>query len=419
MNRSRCLLSARALSSLVLAAAVAQSAQAQTGQAPSLTYGAASSSVGIQWSSDFEAATAQAQSEGKLVLLHFWTTTCGPCRVLDSQVFNQPAVASAVHSGFVPVKVDANQSASLAQRFGITQVPTDVIVDAQGRVVDRMVSPSSPMAYVSRVRQAVAKSAAKPGADFQLAAAQSPYRQQVNNAYAGLNIPQTSQPAAAQAASMPQATSNPYAAPADRYAPTAVKPPTAPPVNPPTAQPQVNPYAAQPPAAQPPAAQPSVSGPPVAQPPVAQRPADHRPAVRPAAPPVVARTPAVPPGSPPLGLEGFCPVSMKRMQRWVKGNPQWGVLHQGRTYLFAGQAERDTFLRSPDVFSPVLSGVDPVALLETGRQVPGKREFGLEYANTVYLFSSEASLKQFCASPDRYAAGVRQAMSTGRGATIR
>jgi YHS domain-containing protein len=36
-----------------------------------------------------------------------------------------------------------------------------------------------------------------------------------------------------------------------------------------------------------------------------------------------------------------------------------------------------------------------------------------------YLFSSEATLQQFAANPERYAGAVRQAMNIERGRTVR
>ena len=43
---------------------------------------------------------------GKLIMVEFYTETCGWCRRLDSDVFPKPLVAEAIRP-FVPVKVDA------------------------------------------------------------------------------------------------------------------------------------------------------------------------------------------------------------------------------------------------------------------------------------------------------------------------
>jgi YHS domain-containing protein len=115
----------------------------------------------------------------------------------------------------------------------------------------------------------------------------------------------------------------------------------------------------------------------------------------------------------PLALKGHCPVTLCRQQRWQKGDPRWGAVHRGRTYLFAGPDEQRRFLADPDLYSPVLSGIDPVRLAETGDIVEGRRQHGVVYYEQIYLFDSEESLSKFWANPERYARRIRQAMEMG------
>jgi YHS domain-containing protein len=115
------------------------------------------------------------------------------------------------------------------------------------------------------------------------------------------------------------------------------------------------------------------------------------------------------PARPTMGLEGYCPVSLMNKQQWVAGNPQIGVTHRGRTYLFAGEAERQMFMADPDRYSPVAEGHDPVLAL-SGQMVPGNRRHGVYFRNRVYLFASDQSLNVFSQDPDRYAAQILEAM---------
>jgi len=119
----------------------------------------------------------------------------------------------------------------------------------------------------------------------------------------------------------------------------------------------------------------------------------------------------IPPGNPPLALEGYCPVSLTDKQRWVLGNPRWGARHEGRTYLFAGPEEQQKFLANPDRYAPVLSGLDVVQLVESTQMTDGRREFGAWFGGRVYLFSSEESYQKFSADPYRYINGLPQAVA--------
>jgi thioredoxin-related protein len=60
----------------------------------------------VPWARNFAAARKEAKATGKLIMLDFYTATCGWCKRLDSDVFPNPAVAQAMRP-FVPVKVDA------------------------------------------------------------------------------------------------------------------------------------------------------------------------------------------------------------------------------------------------------------------------------------------------------------------------
>ena len=123
-----------------------------------------------------------------------------------------------------------------------------------------------------------------------------------------------------------------------------------------------------------------------------------------------ARSGKLPAGAPPLGFDGYCPVSMRRNWKWTPGDPKYGAIHRGRTYWFAGPQEQQEFLARPDYYGPALSGVDPVLAIDHHQSVPGVRDHSLDYDGQFYLFSSEATLQQFTSNPERYASGVRQAM---------
>lgn len=114
-------------------------------------------------------------------------------------------------------------------------------------------------------------------------------------------------------------------------------------------------------------------------------------------------SPMQPRGNPPLALDGYCAVSLAEKERWVRGNPRFGVIHQGRTYLFAGPEEARRFYNDPDRYAPVASGDDIVILADHGQRVPGRREHGAWYEGRVYLFADETSYKKFAADPARYA----------------
>jgi YHS domain-containing protein len=115
----------------------------------------------------------------------------------------------------------------------------------------------------------------------------------------------------------------------------------------------------------------------------------------------------------PVGLDGFCPVTLAEQASWTEGRAQWGVQHRGRTYLFAGANEQQRFLANPDRYAPALAGDDVVLAFEAGNQIPGQRRYGVTYQGRIYLFSTLETRSRFAANPQAYASRVRLAENPG------
>lgn len=359
-------------------------------------------SEGMPWRTDFQAARAEAQQSGKLLLVHFWTESCGPCKLLEARVFAQPQVAVAISNEYIPVKVNANESPEIAQAYGVTRVPTDVIVTAQGQLVHSFVSPATPMEYVGLTTQVASAYRSQAGSAYAAAVAAAPAPA---STFAD-NKPTT--PTAPQQQASPNAAFAAYAASMQPQTPPAAS----------------NPYATQTqPTVQQQAAAPTQA--PVQQQPAPQQQmnpaamvAQTQPQAQPQASVVASAAPQLPPGSPALGFEGFCPVTMKNEWRWAKGDVRWGAIHQGRTYLFASAEAQKTFLTNPDAFSPVLSGSDPVAAVDKQQTVAGVREFAVEYEGRFYLFANEQSLEKFWSNPTAYAQGAQRVAAQPAGGSM-
>ena len=70
----------------------------------------------------------------KPVLLDFWATWCGPCRMIAPTVEEIAAERSDIKVG----KVNVDEQAQLANRYGIESIPT-VLIFKDGKLVERAV----------------------------------------------------------------------------------------------------------------------------------------------------------------------------------------------------------------------------------------------------------------------------------------
>ena len=70
-----------------------------------------------------------------LVLVDFWATWCGPCKMLAPTI---DAIATEYKERVVVGKVDVDESEALARRFGIMSIPT-LFLFKDGEVVEKLV----------------------------------------------------------------------------------------------------------------------------------------------------------------------------------------------------------------------------------------------------------------------------------------
>lgn len=415
----------------------------------------------IPWHRDLAAATQAALVSHRPVLVVCLAGSSESGAALTRDVFPAAETVALLTACFEPVCVDVDADPSTARGLGIAQVPTACIVDGQNRLLARFECPTAPAAFVAAASRAAqeAATAHATGAVTQVAA----IREQSD-------FVKQAAPVAAQPAASPWSTpaaAAPATAPALDFTPTEEPSlPAAPPAWPAEPATRPMPFATEPQAAASPRAaiEPGTAAPGATSPwlnapatgpapaAVAAAPAAAPPAAAPTAPPEpekqsassaffaalqkpftvfskpkaeaaaappsapspgtgITATPqpaatADPHGSMPLGLEGYCPVSLVDKGTWVEGRAQWGARHRGRTYLFAGAEQQQAFLAAPDRYAPALSGDDPVLACDSGKQVAGQRRYGVTYQSRTYLFSSPETRTTFAANPQRYTARV-------------
>lgn len=103
-----------------------------------------------------------------------------------------------------------------------------------------------------------------------------------------------------------------------------------------------------------------------------------------------------------LGLEGYCPVSVVTQESWIPGDTAITATHEGRTYRFAGAAEKRAFEANPDWYAPALGGDDAVLASRQGLVVAGKRAYSAAYKSRLYLFASPDTRTAFVTNPETY-----------------
>ena len=110
----------------------------------------------MPWQVNVETAQQLAAKTNRLVLIHFWAPWCKPCMRLEKEVFSRADTAKALEANFVFVKVNADEAPGTTRSFGVSSLPTDVIVTPQGRLVSQFQSPPTATQYITQLNQAAA-----------------------------------------------------------------------------------------------------------------------------------------------------------------------------------------------------------------------------------------------------------------------
>jgi len=84
----------------------------------------------------YKEAFAVAQAEGKLVFVDFYTSWCGPCKMMLKDVFPLKSVGDYCNDKFVMIKIDAEkgEGPELAKRYKVEAYPTFVVIDADEKI---------------------------------------------------------------------------------------------------------------------------------------------------------------------------------------------------------------------------------------------------------------------------------------------
>lgn len=103
------------------------------------------------WLLDYEKAVTKAKTEEKIILINFHGSDwCPPCMKLKDEVLSTDSFKELAESELVLVDADfprrtklpagqREHNEKLARQFGVEAFPTVVLLDSEGKVLDKMV----------------------------------------------------------------------------------------------------------------------------------------------------------------------------------------------------------------------------------------------------------------------------------------
>lgn len=96
-----------------------------------------------KWYYNIDEAAKIAAATNRPMMVDFMASWCGPCKMMDAEVF-QSARFKDVAKDFVLVKIDVDEQKSVAQRYGISAMPTVKFVRPSGDAFHEFVGYGGP-----------------------------------------------------------------------------------------------------------------------------------------------------------------------------------------------------------------------------------------------------------------------------------
>ncbi|SMO75155.1 Thioredoxin [Chryseobacterium rhizoplanae] len=87
----------------------------------------------------FKDIIAKAKKEKKLVFIDAYASWCGPCKMMEKNVFTQKSVSDYYNTNFINARFDMEkgEGRDIASKFGVRSYPTYLFLNGEGEIVSR------------------------------------------------------------------------------------------------------------------------------------------------------------------------------------------------------------------------------------------------------------------------------------------
>jgi thioredoxin len=88
----------------------------------------------IRWAKSWDAALKESRRTNTPIMVDFYATWCGPCKMLAEEIYTNDAVIEQSQK-WIAVKIDVDKNQKLADKYGVSGLPTVGFLKPDGKVI--------------------------------------------------------------------------------------------------------------------------------------------------------------------------------------------------------------------------------------------------------------------------------------------
>jgi thioredoxin-like negative regulator of GroEL len=89
----------------------------------------------VEWRQEYSRARQEAVDKNRPLVIDVGTENCFWCKQLDQRTFRDPAIVALLNEHCIPLKIDAERHATLAEALRVQQYPTLVFATPEGKIL--------------------------------------------------------------------------------------------------------------------------------------------------------------------------------------------------------------------------------------------------------------------------------------------